>query len=311
VDSDTGIQQSLAATADNESAAGGAGGALTIGTCSAPGNDEDGVEFPELLVVGQSSNVSITASAGTEACQLNAWIDYNADGDFTDSGEQIASDLAIAAGSTESLAVAVPANALPGMTYARFRCDSDGGLSPVGAAADGEVEDYRVELFTPGFFSIQVESICIQDAPYLDYSVETVGLIDPSLSIRWLANDGSGDVEEALTDQSLSGRLLWPGAEVDAEGNGIAWPGWEQDANGRWYQVPTRVRPETVIEFQVNPTEVRTVSYPPATASCRTGPFIPPPTPVPAGNPWLTLLMVLMLGGAGYRGLRVYGQRSV
>jgi hypothetical protein len=36
-----------------------------------------------------------------------------------------------------------------GLTYARFRLSTAGGLSPLGAAADGEVEDYQVNIVTP------------------------------------------------------------------------------------------------------------------------------------------------------------------
>ena len=35
-----------------------------------------------------------------------------------------------------------------GMTYARFRLSSAGNLGPTGPAADGEVEDYYVEVFS-------------------------------------------------------------------------------------------------------------------------------------------------------------------
>ena len=45
-----------------------------------------------------------------------------------------------------------PAGAAIGTTYARFRVDSGGGLSPTGLAADGEVEDSALIVYTaPGF----------------------------------------------------------------------------------------------------------------------------------------------------------------
>src|SRR5262249_13435913 len=40
----------------------------------------------------------------------------------------------------------VPRSSLAGPTYARFRVSTGGGLSPTGEAADGEVEDYRVQI---------------------------------------------------------------------------------------------------------------------------------------------------------------------
>ena len=148
VDSDTGNQQDSAALADDSMGAGG-GTSVTIGICDTAGDDEDGVAFVDPLILGLSGDVEISASSGTNDCRLNAWIDFNADGDFIDAGEQIANDLAIASGDTRSVSISVPSDGLAGFTYARFRCSSAGGLEPTGAASDGEVEDYRVEVFTP------------------------------------------------------------------------------------------------------------------------------------------------------------------
>ena len=43
----------------------------------------------------------------------------------------------------------VPARALEGSTYARFRFSSVRGLSSEGPAPDGEVEDYSVQINKP------------------------------------------------------------------------------------------------------------------------------------------------------------------
>lgn len=51
----------------------------------------------------------------------------------------------------------VPANAVAGQTFARFRFSTVAGLAPTGFAADGEIEDYAVAiaavLFADGFES--------------------------------------------------------------------------------------------------------------------------------------------------------------
>ncbi|HEX8203848.1 MAG TPA: GEVED domain-containing protein [Isosphaeraceae bacterium] len=54
---------------------------------------------------------------------------------------------------------AVPAGATLGVTYARFRLSTAGGLTPTGAAADGEVEDFRVTLATG---SLQVAAVSVR-----------------------------------------------------------------------------------------------------------------------------------------------------
>jgi subtilisin family serine protease len=109
-------------------------------------NDEDGIVFPMTLIVSsttttQSSYVVTSSGAG----RMDAWIDFNGDGDWSDSGEQIANALAIPAGrSIQSFTL--PAGVFSGITYARFRLSSVGGLNVTGPAVDGEVEDYAVTL---------------------------------------------------------------------------------------------------------------------------------------------------------------------
>ena len=149
VDSDTGLQQGVDALADDNTAAGGSGAPVTTGSCAGAGDDEDGVSFADTIVLGLSTDITVNAAAGTNDCRLDAWIDFNADGDFLDADEQIATDQLIASGTSAGLSVNVPLTGAAGETYARFRCSSAGGLEPTGAESDGEVEDYRVELFTP------------------------------------------------------------------------------------------------------------------------------------------------------------------
>lgn len=138
VDADGGFNQDLAASQDDTGSFGS-----VVGTC-AGGDDEDGVAFTGPFTPGSTASFSVTAG-GPTACTLNAWVDWNRNGVFGDlANEQIAADLTVAAGPPTVLSPSVPAGAVPGLTYARFRCASVGGVGPTGAAADGEVEDYRV-----------------------------------------------------------------------------------------------------------------------------------------------------------------------
>jgi uncharacterized repeat protein (TIGR01451 family) len=114
-------------------------------------NDEDGVTFPlagtnRVLSSGQSNTLSIKAS---RAGILNAWIDWNQDGDWNDTAEQIATNVNLTAGSN-TLTITTPNTAPHGATYARFRFSNTSGLGPTGATtANGEVEDYKVNLVLP------------------------------------------------------------------------------------------------------------------------------------------------------------------
>jgi uncharacterized repeat protein (TIGR01451 family) len=146
VDSDPQTQQSTGADADDLGAAGGGTSPLTTGTCATANDDEDGVLFASVLEQGSTASIDVTASSGTNACLLNAWIDYDANGDFSDPGEQIAVDLTIASGDTVTLNPSIPTDVSIGTTYTRFRCSSSGGLKSTGAATDGEVEDYLVSI---------------------------------------------------------------------------------------------------------------------------------------------------------------------
>ncbi len=139
VDSDGGFNQNPQATSDDLTTS-----PFTSGTCAVPGDDEDGVTFTGPFVPGSAAAFSVTAGSPT-SCVLNAWVDWNRDGIFGNSaGEQIATNVTIPTGAPTVLSPVVPAGAVPGLTYARFRCSSAMGVGPTGSAKDGEVEDYLV-----------------------------------------------------------------------------------------------------------------------------------------------------------------------
>ena len=91
------------------------------------GDDEDGVTIPA-LTAGTNSTLTINSSG---AGRVNAFFDWNNDGDFLDASEAIA-ELTVAAGNN-NLTVAVPSGAITGTPIgARFRLSSAGGLTSVG-----------------------------------------------------------------------------------------------------------------------------------------------------------------------------------
>ncbi|HNM24435.1 MAG TPA: Calx-beta domain-containing protein, partial [Saprospiraceae bacterium] len=114
---------------------------------SGDGADEDGVTLPSPLVTNTTANVTVNASL---AGKLDAWVDFNNNGNFNDAGEKVFNNVSVAAGAN-SLSFAVPNGATPSLTFARFRLSSAGGLSPTGSASDGEVEDYQVQIVNTQF----------------------------------------------------------------------------------------------------------------------------------------------------------------
>ena len=153
--------------------------------------DEDGVTLTGSLVQGQVTSAAIVASTNGV---LDAWLDFNADGDWADSGENIAASVAMLPG-TNSLNITVPATAMLGPTFARFRFSSSGGLADTGLATDGEVEDYLFSIY--------------QQGPSADLNVTNVTVIGNRLQFQW--NTESAVTYEA---QCATGRL---------DDAGIAW----------------------------------------------------------------------------------------
>lgn len=106
-------------------------------------DDDDGVTFATDLTPGSLATIYVTTTNSLGS--LNAWLDFNGDGDWADSDEQIISDVQLSSG-TNTLVFQVPSTAEEGTTYARFRYSTNTGLSYTGTATDGEVEDYLVVI---------------------------------------------------------------------------------------------------------------------------------------------------------------------
>ncbi len=145
----------------------------------AGGDDEDGVTFGTTLVRG--SNVTVTATVSAQA-YLSAWFDWNGNGSWSDSGERaVYGQVLTAAPTLNSVSVSIPAGAVPGPTYARFRVSAAGSVAdPFGLIMDGEVEDYRVTVYQP---AVPAASLRIT-------SVEPVSASPRQIRVRWsVTND--------------------------------------------------------------------------------------------------------------------------
>ena len=109
-------------------------------------DDEDGVNFVTALEIGLDSVVSLYAS---KTGVLNAWFDWNGDGDFSDSGEHIFNNVSLVAG-TNNLVLRVPADAVAGSSWSRFRFSQQSDLSFFGGSSSGEVEDHPISIGESG-----------------------------------------------------------------------------------------------------------------------------------------------------------------
>ena len=103
-------------------------------------DDDDGLLSPLQVVRGGVTQFSVQASAEG---LLSVWVDWNNDGDWDDAGEQVFTGTLLAEGVNSLPLVSVPETVNSNEIFARFRFSSQMVSEPTGAAADGEVEDYR------------------------------------------------------------------------------------------------------------------------------------------------------------------------
>jgi len=107
------------------------------------GDDEEGVSLPSAASPG--SVVTLVVTASVEG-YLDAWMDFDLDGKWVGTNEHIFNLKQLTPGANP-LTFTIPANAVPGNSYLRFRFRTNSApLSFTGAAENGEVEDYMMQI---------------------------------------------------------------------------------------------------------------------------------------------------------------------
>ena len=244
-------------------------------------DDEDGVNFMTPLNPGQPATIDVIAS---QDGYLDAWIDFNGNGDWSDSEDHIYAAELLIVGSN-SLTFTVPASAGPNLTtYARFRFSMQGGLDFRGAIDNGEVEDYRVRIEEGQAFKWEQPPDLDRTGidvftthPYLladDFACEETGLITKvGIWGSWFNDyvpfgqwpEGVGftlsfhtdiPAEQSSTGYSMPGLVLW--YRHYAAGDFAAVP-WAEGPEG-WLVPPDMYTfPADSIcwyyEFEINPDE--------------------------------------------------------
>lgn len=109
-------------------------------------DDEDGL-VRVLLSPGCTGVLTVRVQDVSAIAYLNAWIDFASNDNWTDPGDQVATDLEITQDGDYNIAFPVPAALKKGDTVtARFRLSTAKGLSFSGPAPDGEVEDHELTV---------------------------------------------------------------------------------------------------------------------------------------------------------------------
>ncbi|MFT5324210.1 MAG: hypothetical protein ACI8P0_002071 [Planctomycetaceae bacterium] len=201
VDGDIGTLQNTRANADDVD--------------SSQPDDEDGVLSPlDLLsTVGTAPTITLLATNSSGiAATLAGWIDYNHDGVFDNTTER--AQINVPDGSNDArftLSFPTIPNGSAGTTYARFRLSTDAAFvanpNSIGAASDGEVEDYVFSITRPSGTpvdsgkSVKISSgtnggPALADASFFGVSVASLGDLD---------GDGVPDVAIGAVGDSTGG----------------------------------------------------------------------------------------------------------
>lgn len=167
-------------------------------------DDEDGVILPSLT---QGQTATFTTTVAGAGGYLQGWIDWNGDGDFADSGEQVATNIqdnlvgdTNNALGTIAFSVAVPANSVTTPTYARFRWSTTISLNAIIAAVNGEVEDYTLTvvlapasavIYTPPPTYQVCKSTSVEQLDAFQYAVATGSGVTGTPSLTYTAPTGS------------------------------------------------------------------------------------------------------------------------
>ena len=122
--------------------------------------------------------------------------------------------------------------------------------------------------------SIDGSSKCENNAAYLVYKVTpNFDATGKTAKIEWL--NSAGTVVKTQNTLPLSGQILYPGTDVDGNGQGIAWPGWQQ-VDGKYLtsnDLNSSIRNSgSKVRITVDATATYDISYPASTESCFTDP---------------------------------------
>ena len=184
---------------------------------------DDGVSFQFQALAKPVFNRNVDTTVTLTLSQpgiVDGWIDFNADGDWTDPGENVLNGVEFTSTTlTRQFQIRVPSTAPVPATglnsFARFRTSTAGQTLPTGLALDGEVEDYLVRII-PGVPPVGVADSYNMSEDQVGGLVTTdaTGNSTPSFTVDdgVLANDVSGD------GRSLLARLITPPRNAAAGG---------------------------------------------------------------------------------------------
>ncbi len=160
----------------------------------------------------QSNGGAVTVAVQGADGYVTGWVDWNQDGDFLDSGEQIFTNQFVGAGQSVGVNFTVPVATANQTFSARFRVYSSeqtrgpaAAPSPTGGGGAGEVEDYQW-FFAP--LAVTLASFDAQaQAGHVLVSWETVSELN-NAGFNLYRTGSVGDGEPSRRDRPEQGELL-------------------------------------------------------------------------------------------------------
>ncbi|WP_321320681.1 choice-of-anchor L domain-containing protein [Labilibaculum sp.] len=151
------------------------------------------------LIIGDSYNLSVNVNTdGNYMIYARAWIDWNQDGDFNDSGEEFnlgrAKNKSNGSTSNSPYTITVPSGASLGLTRLRISANYNSYPDECDVDFDGEVEDYSLNVISSGAIPVAIcQNVSVQLDAFGNASITPANI-----------NNGSNDVETASADLLLS-----------------------------------------------------------------------------------------------------------
>ena len=203
-DPEPAMQSNATATGDDQAA-----GAAS----NQPSSDEDGVTFFSPLIATATNSYSVQVIASNKAPETSAtlvgWIDFNRNATF-EANEGASAHLSAGTPDGTSITLAwtgIADRTVAGSTFARFRISVGAGVTtstPTGEGAQGEVEDYALQITPPAISHSSLELV-------KSVSPTTVSAAGQILTYSFtITNSGStalADVDVSDTDFSGIGPL--------------------------------------------------------------------------------------------------------
>jgi hypothetical protein len=190
----------------------------------------------------------------------------------------------LAAGATHTYTVEVAATLSSAVLNGQASVSECGGTSQIPQAGEGlfnratliyGTNDITLVSEDCGDIAASIrlfaDALCIDDAPYLAYTILPIGFSPTNATLEWITTNGV--VVQVVSNQPLTGTLLWPGTVIDTNGVVIDWPGWAF-TNGVWVEEDDGLRPFMLLNAIINPTNTVIEVYPPATPECSPNPPI-------------------------------------